>query len=710
MRLNYLKNINYHIINNIFIICFSLILLLISLNYNLIFILLFGYLFYLYKKDKYIFIISLIICVIVLIIFLLVKIYQTYLINNYHEYIIGKIIKITKKETYQKITVKYKIFKVIIKDYDFISLELGDKIKVYGTLNVIDTNHIPYGFNYEKYFYNNLYLYEIKSNNIILVSKNFSIYKINYYFNKYIEFFFKGNTCDVLKGFILGDTSSFDDTFASTLQSNGIIHLFAISGSHIVLILSVLEFIFKRRNNKNKIINIILFIYLLITRFSISITRAIVTYYINQIIKYKKLNYTSLDSASLVFIIFIIINPFLIYNLGFVLSFISTFLIILINSYLKTINSIKQMLFITLIINLFTFPIVINLNNEFNILSPFINVIMILLVEGILIPLSFIVFFIPILNIIYERIIISFIEINNFLYNLCCDLKLIVHIKEISIINIVIYYLLIILLIKTFFDKPKLKKVLISFIIFILFLVLNGSYTFYPTITFLDLYSGESTLIEYHNEIILIDTGEGINNEVTLFLKAKGIKKIDYLILTHNHSDHNGEAKNIINNFVVTHIVVSEYDNSEFSNYKNVIKLKKGMILKTDNIIFNCLFPITKSSNENNNSLVLYFNIKEINFLFCGDIEVEIENLFSKLNVDVLKVSHHGSSTSTTDYFLSQTNPKHSIIMSGRNNNFEFPSDDVIKRLKKNNTSIYLTKELKTIILKIKNKKCIFIS
>ena len=48
--------------------------------------------------------------------------------------------------------------------------------------------------------------------------------------------------------------------------------------------------------------------------------------------------------------------------------------------------------------------------------------------------------------------------------------------------------------------------------------------------------------------------------------------------------------------------------------------------------------------------------------------------------------------------------------MSGRNNNFEFPSDDVIKRLKKNNTNIYLTKELKTIILKIKNKKCIFIS
>ena len=125
-------------------------------------------------------------------------------------------------------------------------------------------------------------------------------------------------------------------------------------------------------------------------------------------------------------------------------------------------------------------------------------------------------------------------------------------------------------------------------------------------------------------------------------------------------------------------------------------------------IKINILFPYCHSDNENNNSLVLYFTIENINFLFTGDIEEDIEKEFDNLNVDVLKISHHGSETSTSMNFLNKVKPKYSIIMSGRNNKYEFPSNDVIKRLQSINSIVYCTKDCYTITLKIKNQKCIF--
>lgn len=707
MKLHYLKTIFYNsIINNIFIITFSLILFLISLNYYYIFIFYVGYLYYLYKKDRTLFLISIIISLITLIIFIIIKTTQNYYINNFNNTIIGKVIKLEQKQGYQKITLRYKIFKVIIKDYssEYNYLRLGDIIKVEGTNLVIDTNHIPNAFNYKKYFYNNLYLYEIKSEKMMLINHKFSIYSLNKIVNDYLSFNFENESLIILKGFILGDISEFSDSLNNSLKINGIIHLFAISGSHIVLIISILEKFFNKSKDKTKIINTILFLYLLITRFTISITRAILTYYLNQIFKLLKINLTSLDISCVVFIILVFINPFLMYNLGFILSFASTFIIILISNYLKTVSNIKSIFIITIIINVFTLPFTINLNNEFNLLSPFINIIMILMVEGIIIPLSFIVVVFPILKIGYTYIIQGFINFNELIATISIKSGLVIRIESINSYFIFFYYLLLLFL----FVSLKIKNLfslLKTIIICILgLLILNINIIPSNQITFLDLYNGECTLIEYKNETILIDTGEGINNEVTSFLKSKGISKIDYLILTHNHSDHNGEASSIINNFNVKKIIISVYDNSIYSTYNNTIKIKKDSVLETKNIVFYCLSPSVKSNNENNNSLVLYFVINNIKFLFTGDIETEVEESLKKIKVDVLKVPHHGSISSTSNNFLNKTNPKYAIIMSGRSNKFTFPSNQIIERLNNINCEVYCTKYNYTIILKLKNK------
>ena len=707
MKLSYLK---IEILNNIFIITFTLILFLLSINYYFIFILYTIYLIYIYKQSKIIFMTSIILSLIVLIIFIFIKSYYNYLINDEKLDILikGKIIDIDRKTNYQKITIKYKLFKVIILDYDLLEYKIGQVIEVQGIKSFIESNHIPNAFNYKKYLNNNLYLYQITNTNIKILKEEISIYTLNSIINNYLNNNFKNDSLILLKGFILGDTSEFSDELNENLRINGIIHLFAISGSHITLIISFLEKVINKHKDKNKIINILLGLYLVITKFSVSIFRAILTFYLNQYFIYKKQQISSLDISSITFIILIILNPFYMYNLGFILSFFSTFIIILLKNYLNKLSNIKSLLMITIFINLFTFPIIININNEFNLLSPIINIIMIFIVEGIIIPLSFIVAVLPILNIGYTYIISGFISLNDIIADISYKSGLVIIIGNLSTPLMIAYYFIIFLII-IFLLKPRvLRYMYLLYFTFLILLFLNIKITNTIIITFLDLYNGESTLIEYKNEIILIDTGEGYNNELTNFLKSKGIRKINYLILTHNHSDHNGEANKILNTFSVTHIVINEYDNSEFSKYNKTIKLNKGDILKTKYLEFYCLSPYQYSNNENNNSLVLYVKMNNYYFLFTGDIETEVENKLPNLKVDVIKVAHHGSNTSSSINFIYKMKPTYAIIMNGRKNINTFPNKEVISNFKQNNTKIYCTKYNYTITLKIKNNKCIF--
>ena len=147
MKLNCLK---ISLLNNIFIIVITITLLLISINIYYIFIIYILFLIYIFKNDKTLFVFSVSISLIILLIFIIIKWYQLYLINNYPTFIEGKIIDINNKEYYQEITIKYKIFKVIINDYEFHKLKIGDIIQVSGININIDSNHIPNGFNYQE--------------------------------------------------------------------------------------------------------------------------------------------------------------------------------------------------------------------------------------------------------------------------------------------------------------------------------------------------------------------------------------------------------------------------------------------------------------------------------------------------------------------------------------------------------------------------------
>ena len=237
----------------------------------------------------------------------------------------------------------------------------------------------------------------ISGESIRIVDQKFNISYIRELLIKYVERYFPENAKSIIKGLVIGENKDFSDEFMDSLKINGIMHLFAISGTHIAILVLFLEKILKRFKNKSIFISSFLAIYLVVTNFSPSVLRAVLMYYFILINKKFKLNLSSLDIVSIVFIFLLIYNPFYLENLGFCLSFLMAFTIVLIAPLMENKNDTLKVFFISLSALIITLPLVININHQVNLLSPLINILFIVLVGEIMLPFafaSFMVFFI----------------------------------------------------------------------------------------------------------------------------------------------------------------------------------------------------------------------------------------------------------------------------------------------------------------------------
>ena len=240
-------------------------------------------------------------------------------------------------------------------------------------------------------------------------------------------------------------------------------------------------------------------------------------------------------------------NPFYINNTGFIFSFVISIYLIYFKDKING-NYIVKTLKISLISFLVSIPILINTYNSINLISPFINVLVVPFVSMIIFPLSIITLLIPFFgNILYVFIIILE-NVSIFLNKFSINISL----CSINIILIFLYYVIITLTIY----KPKMS-------ILLLFMILIHTNRFFLNdsfITMLDVKQGDSIFLKLENKSILIDTGgyynsNIIDNRTIPYLKSIGISKLNYLILTHGDYDHMGEAINLINNFKVDKVI-----------------------------------------------------------------------------------------------------------------------------------------------------------
>lgn len=252
-------------------------------------------------------------------------------------------------------------------------------------------------------------------------------------------------------------------------------------------------------------------------------------------------------------------------------------------------------------------------------------------------------------------------------------------------------------------------KIIVSIfivIIFILFFKINNNANFKNKmiIHYIDVGQGDCILIQVNNKNLLIDSGPSTNRKDLLnYFKKINVKNFDYIIATHPHDDHIGNMDTIIKRYNVYKFYSPKVTTSSDSfdslisalvdkNLKiNVLKKGIDEINLGRNVNIKVLSPYKDldSDNLNNYSPIIKVDFLNNSFLFTGDAEISDENLAifenNDLNSDVLKIGHHGSSTSTSLDFLDSVNPSIAIISVGKNNSYGHPSKEVLSLLDKYN-------------------------
>ena len=664
------------------------------------------------KKSKIILLYSIILLTITFLIKFNNKTESIYIKNKK---IKGTIIECQTKKDKTNIIIKAKENVLVTYNKNY-KCNLGDKIIVKGKLKNPENNRVFYQFNYKKYLLSKNIKIIFKANKIIKIKNNRKItYKIK---NKIINHINKYKSKSYLKAFILADTSEIEENIKESYKNNGISHLLAVSRTQIaVLVLIIKNALKKMIKNKNTVDLLtitLLIVYTSLTSQSPSIIRSALFYIISTIKKRLKIKIKNEYILIITLLIMLNHNPYYIYNLGFKLSFIVSFYLIYLSKILKEKNYIKKTLKISLIAFSSGAPLIINTSHSLNFLSPISNVLFIPLFT-LLYPLTLLTFLVkPLDNVLYK--IINLIETTS---EKIQGLNILVTFAHINTLEIVIYYLLL-----TFISyKIKNNKYEYTIIITILLTIhYNINYlNSYSKITMIDVGQGDSMLIKLKNNKgnILIDTG-GTTNEYSIeenilrpYLKSEGIRKINYLIISHGDYDHMGEAINLVENFKVEKVIINCGSYNDLENELIKVLDKKKITyyscIKELNIDKNKLYFLqTKEyDNENDNSNVIYTELNGYKFMFMGDAssttEKEILSKYNLSNIEVLKVGHHGSKTSSSKEFINEIKPKYSAISVGKNNRYGHPNKEVLKKLSK--SKIYRTDKNGSIMFKIKNNK-----
>lgn len=232
-------------------------------------------------------------------------------------------------------------------------------------------------------------------------------------------------------------------------------------------------------------------------------------------------------------------------------------------------------------------------------------------------------------------------------------------------------------------------------------------------VSFIDVGQGDSEFIELPNgETMLIDAGTNeTGKNVVDYIKSLGYTSINYVVGTHPHEDHIGGLDDVIKTFDIGSIYMPKVtaDTKTFEDVLDAAESKNLMIntaksgvsiMDTEDLSVKFLAPtLDIYENTNDYSAVVKVVYGDTSYLFTGDAEEFSESLITDdVNADVLKVGHHGSSTSTSTEFLKKVSPSSAVISCGKDNSYGHPHSETLQKLADMGTAVYRTDELGTIV------------
>lgn len=281
--------------------------------------------------------------------------------------------------------------------------------------------------------------------------------------------------------------------------------------------------------------------------------------------------------------------------------------------------------------------------------------------------------------------------------------------------------------------KYKRNKKIFAFVVVFITLLSAAFYHFYfndrpvlsgerLTVRFIDVGQGDASLvITPDGSAMLIDTGPSQSkNKLKRELDEAGFKDLDFAVFTHPDEDHIGNAETVLRGYTVITVLMPDFSKNT-NVYKKMMAAIEEEKVKLEypepntkyelgEAEFVILAPISKYKSSNNNSIVLRLKYGQNTFLFMGDAESEAEkdmlNAYNKNDIgcDVIKVGHHGSSSSSTKEFINAVMPLYAIISCGKNNTYGHPSSAVVSRLQAAGARILRTDKDGTIIIQSDGK------
>ncbi|ARJ49899.1 DNA internalization-related competence protein ComEC/Rec2 [Staphylococcus lutrae] len=523
-----------------------------------------------------------------------------------------------------------------------------------------------------------------------------------------------------------GNTNYLDYETKLKAQKLGISHLFAISGTHITVLMMLFYSLGKRLPLPMFIVKFLLMLFLpcflMFVGASPSAQRAVaMTLLMMMASSFYRLN--ALQALLIVYTTMSLFNSTYHYHLGFIYSFLIAAALIVMKDVLQQTPLVKSLLLGSYISVLVAIPINYVLTNEIQWQGLISNLFFIPFYSYIVIPLAFLISFLAML---FPFMLNFFVLLTHFIFSFQNTL-----LNSLSKLNhfpliipdfgewaffccVVIVFLLLYLLTQ--------KRYVLSMIIILsscVFLWLVHPH-YQNQMILIDVGQGDAILfLSETGETLLIDTG-GVYaqhprvhakknlTQATIYplFKKLGIRHIDYLVITHAHQDHMGELTHLAEHLHIKNIIInpSHFDSQKFKMVKDVTLSEKAELYSYETISnialgeFEFKFyntDMTNSADPNEHSIITLARFHQTHILLMGDASAHNESLllnrYQLPPIQILKVGHHGSQTSSDEQFITKIHPKIALISAGKHNIYHLPHPKTLEKLARVNTKVYNT-------------------
>ncbi len=612
---------------------------------------------------------------------------------------------------------------------------------------------VPNAFDYHDYLKNSRIHWVMTPDSIKDCSGGASSFfeKLAEYRAKGIQFAaeeFSPQSRGIAAALLFGYREYIPDEINKAYRDLGIIHLLAISGLHVSILVSCIYFILIRSGVTHewaaRILLLLLPVYSLLAGGAPSVLRAAGMSMIYLAVKQLRIKLTAADAISITCIVMLAADPYYLFNIGFQLSFAVSLALLLSVKIISSFSSrLHQLTAVSVIAQASSLPIILQSFYQVSAVSVLVNLLFVPFYSAVVLPLCLGSFLlkaaVPSAGTVLIGVTDAVIAISNdaaLLAGSRYSFMLVFGKPSWLVLSL---YTVLFCFAAVAFEKhflfSRLKGAAAA--VFLLLFLQHQSAHFQAEgeVVILDVGQGDSIYVSapYNQGTYLIDTG-GILSfsreawqekrssysiaEDTLvpFLKSKGKKTLDKLILTHGDADHAGEALKLLREVEVKEIVVpkgfirgdfeKEIVEEALAKGIKITALGSGDVMDDKYFKWKVLSPAEITDSENDDSLVLYAEIGGLKWIFTGDLEHDGEKrileAYRGLRADVLKIGHHGSKGSTSVPFLQQLQPKIALISAGRKNRYNHPHPDVLKLLEQNGTKTYRTDRDGSIAYKFK--------